>query len=113
MKDTIISEKQAVNTMKKIGVMHGGIKIMKDKAVFRLVMLDKVISPLANLIKEEMLAAGGDAAIHKDAISRRVETTGIILMGTLAQYKRFVQKMNKQPYGSKYIAQRVKKVLKL
>ncbi|MBS3815717.1 MAG: hypothetical protein KGY45_04055 [Hadesarchaea archaeon] len=111
MKDKIIPEDSVTEEMKRIGVRPEGIKIMREKAIFRILRLDNIISPMANLIKEEMLATGGDAAVHKHAISRKVEHTDVILFGTLHQYKRFTQKMKKQPHGAEKIAERVEELL--
>ncbi len=113
MGDAVISEKTVDNEMKRIKVLQEGIRIMHDKAVFRIIRLVEIRAPMANLIKEEMLAAGGDAAVHWQAIACKIQKTDVILFGTLAQYKRFIEKMKIQPFESKEIAGRVQKLLKL
>jgi dihydropteroate synthase len=113
MKDAIISEKDAVKEMKRIKVDPMGIEIMKDKAVFRNIRLENIRSPMANIIKEQMLAEGGEAAVHGLVISCKVKLSDVLLMGTLAQYKNFIGKMRLQPMEGKEIADRVKKLLKL
>lgn len=111
MNDVIIPEDNVVEEMERIDVLSEGIDIMREKAIFRILKLDKIVSPMANLIKEEMLAAGGDAAVNKHVISRKVEHTDVLLFGTLHQYKRFIEKMKIQPHGSEKIAERVKMLL--
>jgi dihydropteroate synthase len=113
MKDAIISEKSVDKEMRRIKVLPGGIKIMHDKAIFRILRLGDIRAPMANMIKEEMLAAGGDAAVHWETIACKVKTTDVLLFGTLEQYKKFIEKMNIQPYEAKEIAARVQKLLGL
>lgn len=109
----MISEKILDKEMKRIKVLPQGIKIMHDKAVFRILRLENIRAPMANMIKEEMLAAGGDAAVHWQAIACKIKRTDVIMFGTLAQYRRFVEKMRIQPFDAKDIAGRVQKLLKL
>jgi dihydropteroate synthase len=111
LKDDVIPEKSVDKEMRRIKVLPGGIKIMHDEAVFRILRLGDIRAPMANMIKEEMLAVGGDAAVHWRTISCKIKTTDVILFGTLHQYKRFMQKMKIQPYDAKKIAARVQMLL--
>lgn len=111
MKDSVITEKSVDGEMRRIKVMPEGIKIMHDEAVFRILRLGKIRAPMANMIKEEMLAVGGDAAVHWKTIACKVKITDVILFGTLQQYKKFIEKMNTQPFDAKEIAARVQKLL--
>jgi dihydropteroate synthase len=111
MKDAVISEKDAVKEMKRIKVDPMGIKIMKDKAVFRNIRLGGIRSPMANIIKEQMLSEGGDAAVHTLVVSCKVVHSDVLLMGTLAQYKKVIEKMKLQPMEGREIAKRIEKFL--
>ena len=113
MKDSIVSEKDAVKEMKRMKVDSIGIKLMKDKAVFRNICLEKIRSPMANIIKEQMLSEGGEAAVHGLVISCGIERSDVLLMGTLSQYKKAIIKMKMQPMEGKEIAKRLSKILKL
>jgi dihydropteroate synthase len=113
LKDAVIPEKSVDKEMQRIKVLPGGIKIMHDEAVFRILRLEDIRAPMANMIKEEMLAVGGDAAVHWETISCKVKTTDVILFGTLQQYKSFIRKMKIQPYDAKKIAARVRKLLRV
>jgi dihydropteroate synthase len=111
LKDVVIAEKDVDKEMRRIKVLPGGIKIMHDEAVFRILRLGAIRAPMANMIKEEMLAVGGDAAVHWRTISCKVKITDVILFGTLQQYKGFIRKMKIQPYDANKIAARVQKLL--
>ncbi len=47
----------------------------------------------ANIIKQEMRNAGGDAAIARDAVGCRIADRDVILMGTLGQIRCFAEKI--------------------
>lgn len=85
--------------MRDIGVDPYGIKIMLPKAVSFTVRIDSLSSIAANILKQEMLSLGGDAAIARDALTGKAKTTGCLLMGTRAQLERLCAKLLRQPFG--------------
>jgi len=111
LKDRLISETDAVKRMQEIGVDAPGIRIMRDKSIFRIIYLVKVKPAIANIIKETMLSAGGDAAVNKLACACKVRYTDMILMGTKAQYKYLLKRLKFQPYNAKNIIGRIKNLL--
>lgn len=113
MKDKIIKEKGAIKEMQRIGVDPLGIRIMKEKGIFRLIRLTKIRPAMANIIKEDMLSAGGDAAIHKLTCACKVEYTDVLLMGTITQYRHLLNNLKQQPYGGKEMRKRIMALLSL
>ncbi len=79
-----------------IGVSQECVRIMKDKAVFRLVKLHGVRNAVASIIKQEMLACGGDATVSQWTVNCSKPKTDVLLMGTLQHYKRIIAKMRVQ-----------------
>jgi len=109
-KAVLIKEKNILKEMKKTGVDPCGIKIMLPKSIFRIIKLTNIRPALANIIKEDMLSAGGEAAVHKLSCACKVESTDVILMGTMAQYKHLLQDLSCQPYGGKQVCELIKKM---
>lgn len=99
-----INEKDAEKTMQQIGVEEAGIKYMLPKTKFRLIKLHNVRNAIANILKQEMLSIGGDCAVNKGCINCTVEKSDVLLMGTLQQYKRLIEKMKIQVSESKNVA---------
>ncbi|MEE9224330.1 MAG: dihydropteroate synthase [Thermoplasmata archaeon] len=97
--------------MKKVGSTRAGVKIMSRKADQRLIKLENVGIKEANIIKQEMLSAGGDAATHKGTLDHSVEESDLILLGTIRQYEKLVSKLKIQPFTCKDIAAEVEEVL--
>jgi dihydropteroate synthase len=54
--------------------------------------------PAALIIKQEILALGGDAAYHHDTIDFGIDKTDILLMGTRIQIDRLCDKMASMNY---------------
>ncbi|EHM10303.1 dihydropteroate synthase [Thermanaerovibrio velox DSM 12556] len=52
----------------------------------------------ANAIKQEMLARGGDAVVHRGAICGSVDRSSVIILGTLGQLQSLAEKLNLMPY---------------
>ena len=97
--------------MRKVGSTSAGIKIMSRKADQRMIKLEEVGTKEANIIKQEMLSAGGDAVTHKGTLDHSVEESDLILLGTVPQYEKFVSKMKIQPFTCKDIAAEIEEVL--
>ena len=68
--------------LKKMGVHPTGIALMAPKAVVEPLRLVGVRAPGANIIKQEMLAMGADAANAKGTINCSIERTDVILLGS-------------------------------
>lgn len=97
--------------MKKVGSTGAGVKIMSRKADQRLIKLENVGIKEANIIKQEMLSAGGDAVTHKGTLDHSVGESDLILLGTIRQYEKLVSKLKIQPFTCKNIAAEVEEVL--
>ncbi|MBI5159499.1 hypothetical protein HY992_05245 [Candidatus Micrarchaeota archaeon] len=107
----IIKEKDAERLMRDIGVEEYGVQAMKLKCFHRLVLLKNVRNAMANILKQEMLSTGGDAAVHADCVKCGVKTTDVLLMGTLKQYERMLEKMQLQIAEGKQTAKEIREAL--
>ncbi|NOX71691.1 MAG: hypothetical protein GXO64_03250 [Candidatus Micrarchaeota archaeon] len=87
----IDSVKDAAIEMTKIGAT--GIDIMAPKAVFFVIKLHGVRNAMANIIKQEALSIGAEAAVNAGTVNCSVERTDVILMGTLKQYRMLIEKL--------------------
>jgi dihydropteroate synthase len=91
----------------KMGASPAGIEIMAEKGVFRTVILRNVPIKAALIIKQEMLAKGGEAALPHSAIGLCADSCDILLMGTLRQYERVIHTLALQPFGLLGIAREI------
>ena len=101
--------KEAAGEMAKIGC--SGIDIMAPKAVFRVVKIHGVRNAMCNIIKQECLSLGAEAAVNKGCVNCTVERSDVILMATLKQYKFLIDKLKKQVSELPEIAGEIERVL--
>jgi len=101
----------AVLAMRSIGTTETGCSVMKDKTVNRVLRINNLTTTEALIIKQEMLARGGDAALARDAVSHENETTDVIITGTLLQIKRLISKLDGQARNLPLIAKMIVKTL--
>ncbi|WP_448515974.1 dihydropteroate synthase [Pseudothermotoga sp.] len=87
-----------VEHLSRIGVDPASVPIFKNKGEFVSLLIYDVPTISANVIKQEMLAAGGDAAVHKHSITLKVQSTNVLTMGTLAQHKKLIEKLSLMHY---------------
>ncbi len=99
--------------LREIGVDEQGVEIMTPKARHKLLKLENVDVRAANILKQEMLSVGGDAAVSRSVYYLAKDNiTDVVLMATLSQYEEVCLKLERQPFGLKAIASEVKETLK-
>lgn len=86
--------------LSKIEVHEGSINIFMNKNSITPLKIFNVLAPAANIIKQELMALGGDCAINKYCVNCKVETSDIILLGTDRQYKKLLPKLKYMTFFS-------------
>jgi len=86
--------------MEKIGTDPRGIEIMAPKGILRAIKLEGVGYAAANILKQEMLAKGGEAVLTSDIYFGAEKTTDVLLLGTLRHYRQLLDKLRLQPLKS-------------
>jgi dihydropteroate synthase len=105
------SSYEALNILRKLGVDPYGIEAMMPKMTHLNILLEGINCNIANIIKQEMLSIGGDAAVSRASVSCSVEKTDVIIMGTTKQIQRFSDKMAIQPLGLSNLSKDIKQLL--
>ena len=90
--------------MRKLGATGVGSQVMRDKSVHLVLRIRKLTTTEALIIKQEILARGGDAALTRDAVSHETEMTDVLVMGTLLQLERLARKLEGQARSLPLIA---------
>jgi len=109
----IVHPEDAVRSMKYIGVTGTGAQIMKKKSVSRVLRISNITTTEALIIKQEILARGGDAALERDAVSHETENTDILIMGTILQLEKLAKKLEYQARNLPAISRMVLDTLQL
>ena len=106
------NETEAIQALKKIGSSEAGVRLMAGKALGLGLKLEKVPTKVAHILKQEMLAADGDAAVHRDVVVNKIEESDILLLGTVRQFEQVANKLLAQPFGLKELGKALKLHLK-
>ncbi|MFC3957960.1 dihydropteroate synthase [Halovivax cerinus] len=86
----------ARETLERANVTDKGVWRMRGKAVHRTVHL-RLQERQAAYLKQELLSLGGECALS--GLQREEQLVEAVCMGTLAQYRRLIEKLDAQPYG--------------
>ncbi len=98
--------------MKRIKVSTQGCEAMEDKGFAYALKIENVKLGAANILKQEMLVIGGDAAINRDVIIGKVEYSDVILLGTRKQLLILAKRIRKQQFFDLIeIAEQIEKLL--
>ncbi|MBI5400251.1 dihydropteroate synthase [Candidatus Saganbacteria bacterium] len=95
-----------------IGVDPAGVRLMAPKAVFRLVKLKDLRPVAANIIKQEMLSFGAEAATAYGAIDHSVAATDLLIFGQLRHFNQLIEKLASHQFGLPQIAAELSRRLK-
>jgi len=106
----IDNQQEARRFLEEIGSTALGIEAMIPKAVFKCIKLKNISNRAANILKQEMLSKGGEAAVAKDALNFE-GSNDVLLMGTLKHYRLLVEKLKLQPFGLKAVAREIESIL--
>ena len=91
--------------MASIGAHPASLPIFAHKSEIVPYKLLGVRTPAANILKQEMLAAGGDAVVPTGCIVNADKYVNVVLLGTLKQYKLVLKKLELMQYfGLKQVA---------
>lgn len=101
----------AAEEIRGVGADEPGCRIMAPKAVFRALKVSGLTPVQANILKQEMLAKGGEAAVSRGVVTHSVPETDVLLLGTLRQYEELVRKLRLQPFGLSRLGEEIRRVL--
>ena len=82
--------------LKRIGVTSQGIESMYEKSHCLAIKLKDIKLGAANIIKQDMLSIGGDAAVSRGVVNGAVERSDVIVLGNLKMIHNLVKKLSFQ-----------------
>lgn len=80
----------------KIGVTNQGIEAMHLKANCVTLKLKNIKTGAANIIKQNMLSLGGDAAVARGVVNGKVDRSDVIILGTIKIINNLLRKLSYQ-----------------
>ena len=107
----ITNASEAIHQMKKMGVDPTGVRLMEGKTLHFNLKVEGIEPRTANLLKQEMLALGGDVAVDGRGLDCSTEKTDALLMGTQKHFEKLILKLEQYPTLNP-LGQSVKQTLK-
>lgn len=109
---TINNLEDARRELKKIKVSSQGIEVMAPKCLGMSIKLTNVHIGAANILKQEMLSIGGDAAVARGVVNGIEKCSDVILLGNADKIKKLIKKLDHQEiFGLPKIKQDLQKML--
>jgi len=95
-----------------IGSDKGSINIMAPKAISKVIKLNNITLQDAIIIKQDMLSIGGEVAVPRNTFELKEEKADILVIGTIAQHRLLIEKLNRHYPRIKKIAAELETVMK-
>lgn len=105
------SDEEFIGLLKAVNIDPYAKDIMVPKMQHLNILLQDIECRVANIIKQEMLSLGGDAAVARGTVSCSIPATDVILMGTERQIRGFADHIKRQPFGLKYLSVKLESLL--
>lgn len=93
-----VNKEMLADAMKSIGAHQASLPIFANKNQILPFKLLEVRTPAANIIKQEMLAAGGDAVVPTGCVLNKDKYSDVLLLGTRKHYNILLKKLELMPY---------------
>ncbi|MCQ2359033.1 MAG: dihydropteroate synthase [Phascolarctobacterium sp.] len=107
-----INAEQLTSAINGIGAHQASLPIFANKAEIIPLKLIDVRTPAANVIKQEMLACGGDAVTPVSTILNKDKYVNVLLLGTRKHYNILIKKLEIMGFfGMSEIAQELHEAL--
>ena len=93
----INSASEALQHLGKVGVDTAGMRLMEGKTLHLNLKVEGIDPRTANILKQEMLSLGGDAAVDGRGLDCSLKSADTILMGTQKQIEKLGLKLDQYP----------------
>ena len=93
-----VIKEMLADAMENIGAHQASLPIFANKNQILPFKLLEVRTPAANIIKQEMLAAGGDAVVPTGCVLNKDKYSDVLLLGTRKHYNILLKKLELMPY---------------
>ncbi|VVC02259.1 Uncharacterised protein [uncultured archaeon] len=92
----IKNSKDAEAAVRSVSPCEESVPLMAPKLLFCVLKLEGVRSPMANILKQEALSLGAEAAISQYSVNCSKPTSDVVLAGTHKQLRKLAAKIRMQ-----------------
>jgi dihydropteroate synthase len=94
------------------GVDPEGIRIIRRKAENLVIRADSLPAAAANIVKQQLLSLGGDAAVHRDVVKGRPDASEVFIVADRRRLGVLVEKLRYQPFGLEELGRSIEQLLR-
>ena len=105
------NKERIADALKEIGVDNYALA-MANKAENACILIKDVSCGAANILKQEAIGAGMDAAVAKGVVNCSVKKSNVLLIGNIGNYNRLFKRLRLQPFGLKELSDLIQEFLK-
>jgi len=105
------SAAEARRELERIGVDPAGIGRMLPKLELLPILVPQLRAAAANILKQELLSLGGDAAVARGSVACSIEKTDVLLIASRKQLQGLCGKLAQQPFGLAALADQLRGLL--
>jgi dihydropteroate synthase len=95
---TTRSRKKIEDHLKAACVDDEGIRIITQKTDILIIKVSNVPAAAANIIKQQLLSLGGDAAVHRDVITGSPDSSDVYVVSDRRHLSALAGKLESQPF---------------
>jgi len=111
-KKSIQNLKEAEAALEIVDVYNDVKKTMAEKTLFQVLEIEGASSAAANIIKQVAISRGSDAVVHRNVITGNIESSTVLLPGTIRELKLIAEELKKQDFGLPELGDKIMEVLK-
>jgi dihydropteroate synthase len=93
------------------GVDPEGIAIIRSKSENLIIRVDDVPAAAANIIKQQLLSIGGDAAVHRNVITGVPPSSTVYIFTDKRRIETLAERLAYQPFGLSELGQGIRKLV--
>lgn len=105
------TEPEIFAQMDKIGSDPDAAAWMAPKGESLLIHLENISLQAANLLKQQLLAHGGDAAVHRKVPMLDINESSVLLVSTRKQMREVLVALRREPFGLQQVAAEIEELL--
>jgi dihydropteroate synthase len=110
-KKSIQNLREAETALEVVDVYNDVKKTMAEKTLFQVLEIREVSSPAANIIKQVAISRGSDAVVHRDVVTGSIESSTVLLPGTIRELKLIAEELKKQAFGLPELGEKILRIL--
>jgi dihydropteroate synthase len=99
-------------SLEDAGVDPRGIAIIEKKAELLIVRVDRVAAPAANIIKQQLLSIGADAAVHREVITGGPASSSVYIVADRDRLAELPAKLARHPFGLAELGSSIERLLR-